>query len=96
MTSYSYSGCNTNSASAYSGLINSFANYPIPVWFSEFGCLEGSRTWSEVATIYGATTLTDIVSGGSAFEASSFPSSVQVYASDSGRRSTSKIPKIWV
>lgn len=67
----SYAGCGATSVSAYSSLNNAFANFPIPAFFSEFGCLNaGTRTWSEVPIIFSNAQMTQIWSGGSAFEVS--------------------------
>jgi len=48
--------------------LTAFANLPVAAYFSEYGCnTESPRTWTEVAAIYGDSTVAQVYSGGVAF-----------------------------
>ena len=65
----SYAFCDVTTASTFSSVDSDFANFPLPAYFSEYGCLNrGARTWSEVPLIFGNAQITQVWSGGSAFE----------------------------
>lgn len=66
------------SIDAWSKLYESFKNFPVPVYFGEYGCNAGNnRSWTQVPYLFGNTALTptgsasvkmsDVVSGGFAF-----------------------------
>lgn len=70
---YSWEGNSSLAASGYGDFAQDFADYPVPVYFAEFGYVPGSgsgnpqdRQWTEVAAIL-SPPLTDSVSGGLAF-----------------------------
>lgn len=57
----------SGSIGSYSSLISDFASYPIPAYFSEFGCITSPpRVWTEVEAIYGQE-MSASWSGGLAF-----------------------------
>ena len=65
-----YRWCGDATATTYSGLISDFANFPIPAYFSEFGCISSPpRLWTEVAALYGSD-MSASWSGGLAFSVS--------------------------
>ena len=59
--------CGDASPSAYNGKNQAFADYNIPAYLSEFGCVrEPPRLWTEVGTIF-SQPMSDVWSGGIAF-----------------------------
>ncbi|KIO26570.1 carbohydrate-binding module family 43 protein [Tulasnella calospora MUT 4182] len=62
-----YRWCGDGSISNYNGIISDFQNYPIPAYFSEFGCIKSPpRLWTEVAALFGKQMVNEW-SGGVAF-----------------------------
>lgn len=62
-----YEWCGDDSISAYSNINSNLANYNIPAYFSEYGCITSPpRLWTEVAAIF-SDEMSDIWSGGMAF-----------------------------
>ncbi|KAG8920776.1 1,3-beta-glucanosyltransferase gas1 [Tulasnella sp. 417] len=62
-----YRWCGDGSISDYSGIISDFQNYPIPAYFSEFGCIKTPpRLWTEVPVLFGEQMASEW-SGGVAF-----------------------------
>ncbi|KAG8937260.1 1,3-beta-glucanosyltransferase gas1 [Tulasnella sp. 419] len=62
-----YRWCGNGDISNYNTLLSTFQNYPIPAYFSEFGCVDSPpRLWTEVAALFGSQ-MTPIFSGGLAF-----------------------------
>lgn len=66
------------SINAWTELYDSFKDFPVPVYFSEYGCNAGSdRSWTQVPYLFGtkqltpstgsAVTMSDVISGGFAF-----------------------------
>ena len=48
--------------------MTAFADLPVAAYFSEYGCnTGGTRTWTEVAAIYGDSSVAQVYSGGVAF-----------------------------
>ncbi|KAG8982831.1 1,3-beta-glucanosyltransferase gas1 [Tulasnella sp. JGI-2019a] len=63
-----YRWCGAGTISNYAALITDYTDFPIPAYFSEFGCVTSPpRLWTEVASIFGDSTLTNEWSGGVAF-----------------------------
>jgi hypothetical protein len=69
---YSWCGDSTYQASSYGERVQFFSDYPVPVFFAEYGCIEGladgptSRPFTEVGVLYG--NMTDVFSGGIVYE----------------------------
>ncbi|RCK55568.1 1,3-beta-glucanosyltransferase PGA5 [Candida viswanathii] len=65
---YEWCGYSTYTTSGYRDLTVSFNNYPVPVFFSEFGCnIITPRPFTEIEAIYG-TTMRKVWSGGIVYE----------------------------
>ncbi|KAG8900810.1 1,3-beta-glucanosyltransferase gas1 [Tulasnella sp. 403] len=63
-----YRWCGAGSVSNYATLITDYQNYPIPAYFSEFGCITSPpRLWTEVAALFGDQQMVTEWSGGVAF-----------------------------
>ncbi|KAH0279172.1 carbohydrate-binding module family 43 protein, partial [Aureobasidium melanogenum] len=61
-----YSWCDPSDfvTSGYKARTEEFANYSVPVFFSEYGCnTNGVRTWGETTTLF-SSNMTDVWSGG--------------------------------
>jgi hypothetical protein len=68
---YSWCGDSNYQASSYGERVEFFSDYPVPVFFAEYGCIETGdgpthRPFTEVAVLYG--NMTDVFSGGIVYE----------------------------
>ncbi|RYN43441.1 1,3-beta-glucanosyltransferase [Alternaria arborescens] len=68
---YSWCGDSNYASSSYGERVQFFSDYPVPVFFAEYGCIEGlssptSRPFTEVEVLYG--NMTDVFSGGIVYE----------------------------
>lgn len=69
---YSWCGDSTYSASSYGERVDFFSDYPVPVFFAEYGCnanIEGgptNRPFTEVQVLFG--NMTSVFSGGIVYE----------------------------
>ncbi|KAH7394997.1 Glucanosyltransferase-domain-containing protein [Phaeosphaeria sp. MPI-PUGE-AT-0046c] len=68
---YSWCGNSNYASSSYGERVQFFSDYPVPVFFAEYGCIEGlssptSRPFTEVQVLYG--NMTDVFSGGIVYE----------------------------
>ena len=69
---YSWCGNSNYVASSYDERVKFFSNYPVPVFFAEYGCIVGlpdgptSRPFTEVPVLYG--NMTSVFSGGFVYE----------------------------
>ncbi|KAJ4353023.1 1 3-beta-glucanosyltransferase gel4 [Ascochyta clinopodiicola] len=69
---YSWCGDSSYSASSYGERVDFFSDYPVPVFFAEYGCIEGvdggatHRPFTEVQVLYG--NMTSVFSGGIVYE----------------------------
>ncbi|CAO1620368.1 unnamed protein product [Parajaminaea phylloscopi] len=67
---YAWCGNSSLAGSGYDELAQEFADYPIPVYFSEFGCVPEQnpdvRPWTEVSALF-SPPMTNAFSGGIAF-----------------------------
>jgi hypothetical protein len=69
---YSWCGDSSYARSSYGERVDFFSNYPVPVFFAEYGCIEGlsggptSRPFTEVQVLYG--NMTNVFSGGIVYE----------------------------
>ncbi|KAG8919117.1 1,3-beta-glucanosyltransferase gas1 [Tulasnella sp. 417] len=62
-----YRWCGDATIDKYSGVISDFQNFPIPAYFSEFGCKDSPpRLWTEVPALFGEQMVNEW-SGGVAF-----------------------------
>ncbi|KAK8109199.1 hypothetical protein PG984_015000 [Apiospora sp. TS-2023a] len=70
---YSWCGHSSFQKSSYDERVKFFSNYPVPVFFAEYGCIEGidggptHRPFEEVAVLYGDL-MTSVFSGGIVYE----------------------------
>ncbi|MCJ1311757.1 beta-glucanosyltransferase [Agyrium rufum] len=64
-----YSWCNPSSfqQSGWDQKVALFKNYSLPLFLSEYGCNKGTRTFAEVASLYGSD-MTGVYSGGLVYE----------------------------
>ncbi|KAL7272053.1 Glycolipid anchored surface protein 4 precursor [Rhizina undulata] len=68
VNSYQWCGDNTFQGSGYDTLVEDYANYSLPVFFTEYGCnVVRPRKWEEVASIY-SQNMTGVFSGGLVYE----------------------------
>ncbi|KAI1078842.1 carbohydrate-binding module family 43 protein [Whalleya microplaca] len=69
---YSWCGDSTYEKSSYGERVTFFQDYPVPVFFAEYGCIEGvdggptHRPFTEVAVLYG--NMTAVFSGGIVYQ----------------------------
>ncbi|KAL6710184.1 1 3-beta-glucanosyltransferase gel4 [Coniothyrium glycines] len=69
---YSWCGESNYAASSYGERVDFFSDYPVPVFFAEYGCIEGvtggatRRPFTEVEVLYG--NMTGVFSGGIVYE----------------------------
>ena len=70
---YSWCGDSSYTKSSYDKRVEFFSDYPVPVFFAEYGCIEGiaggptHRPFTEVGTLYGDD-MTKVFSGGIVYE----------------------------
>jgi len=64
-----YSWCDDSSfqVSGWDQKVKKFADYSIPIFLSEYGCIKGTRKFTEVASLYGSD-MTAVYSGGLVYE----------------------------
>lgn len=64
-----YSWCDPSDfvTSGWKAKVARYTGYGIPIFMSEFGCIEDERAWGEVASLY-STDMTSVFSGGIAYE----------------------------
>ena len=68
LNSYSWCGTANYQSSTYQELVALFSNTTVPVFFSEYGCIEVKpRVWNEVQALYGPE-MTPVFSGGIVYE----------------------------
>ncbi|KAI1490287.1 beta-1-3-glucanosyltransferase-like protein [Biscogniauxia mediterranea] len=69
---YSWCGDSNYQESSYGERVEFFSDYPVPVFFAEYGCIEGitggatHRPFTEVAVLYG--NMTSVFSGGIVYQ----------------------------
>ncbi|CAI6342299.1 unnamed protein product [Periconia digitata] len=71
---YSWCGNSSYSSSSYDERVKFFSDYPVPVFFAEYGCIEGleaeggatHRPFTDVPVLYG--NMTSVFSGGIVYE----------------------------
>lgn len=70
---YSWCGLSSYTASSYDERVQFFSDYPVPVFFAEYGCIEGvvggptHRPFTEVQALFGDN-MTGVFSGGIVYE----------------------------
>lgn len=64
-----YSWCDPSSftQSGWDKKVETYKDYSIPLFLSEFGCITNRRDWGEIAALY-STNMTGVYSGGLAYE----------------------------
>jgi hypothetical protein len=64
-----YSWCEPSSfeQSGWNRKVQTYSDYPLPLFLSEFGCIENKRTWGEISALY-SEKMTGVYSGGLAYE----------------------------
>ncbi|KAK4948474.1 hypothetical protein LTR10_013008 [Elasticomyces elasticus] len=64
-----YSWCDPSSftQSGWDAKVKLYGNYSLPLFLSEFGCIENEREWNEIAALY-STNMTSVYSGGLVYE----------------------------
>lgn len=64
-----YSWCDPSDfvTSGWQTKVQRYTGYGIPMFLSEFGCIENDRAWGEVAALY-STNMSSVFSGGLAYE----------------------------
>lgn len=67
LNSYAWCGDSSMTASTWNNVVNNFTPLTVPVYMSEFGCVDKlPRLWTEVAALYSGN-MTNVFSGGVAF-----------------------------
>lgn len=73
LNSYSWCGDSSYTTSTYDVLVKDFSNTTVPIFFSEYGCIQPSpRKFTEVGTIY-SNPMMGVFSGGIVYEYSQEP-----------------------
>lgn len=64
-----YSWCDPSDfvTSGWKAKVEKYTGYGLPIFMSEFGCIEDERAWGEVASLY-STNMSSVFSGGIAYE----------------------------
>jgi len=64
-----YSWCDPSSftQSGWDQKVETYSDYPLPLFLSEFGCITNRRDWGEIAALY-SENMTGVYSGGLAYE----------------------------
>lgn len=64
-----YSWCDPSDfvTSGWKAKVEKYTGYGIPMFLSEFGCIEDERAWGEIAALY-STNMSSVFSGGIAYE----------------------------
>jgi len=64
-----YSWCDPSSftESGWDKKVETYSNYSLPIFLSEFGCITNTREWNEIAALY-SENMTGVYSGGLAYE----------------------------
>ncbi|KAL8709617.1 MAG: hypothetical protein Q9220_005709 [cf. Caloplaca sp. 1 TL-2023] len=64
---YSWCDPSTFETSTWQTKVNSFSNYSIPIFLSEFGCTKTDRQFGEISTLY-SSKMSSVYSGGLVYE----------------------------
>lgn len=64
-----YSWCDPSDfrTSGWDQKVETYSNYSLPIFLSEFGCITNEREWNEIASLY-SDDMTAVYSGGLAYE----------------------------
>ncbi|KAK4554896.1 hypothetical protein LTR86_008044 [Recurvomyces mirabilis] len=64
-----YSWCDPSSftESGWNIKVQTYSDYSLPIFLSEFGCITGTRAWNEIEALY-SENMTGVYSGGLAYE----------------------------
>lgn len=64
-----YSWCDPSDfvTSGWKAKVEKYSGYNLPMFLSEFGCIEDERAWGEIAALY-STNMSSVFSGGLAYE----------------------------
>lgn len=64
-----YSWCDPSDfvTSGWQAKVEKYTGYGIPIFMSEFGCIEDERAWGEIASLF-STNMSSVFSGGIAYE----------------------------
>lgn len=64
-----YSWCDPSDfkTSGWDQKVQTYKDYPLPIFLSEFGCITNKREWNEIASLY-SDDMTAVYSGGLAYE----------------------------
>jgi hypothetical protein len=64
-----YSWCEPSSftQSGWDAKVETYSDYSLPIFLSEFGCIKGTRTWGEIKALY-SQQMTKAYSGGLVYE----------------------------
>lgn len=86
-----YSWCDPSDfvTSGWSAKVEKYAGYGIPIFMSEFGCIEDERAWGEVASLY-STNMSSVFSGGIAYEYSYETNGYGIVEIDDGEVTTNE------
>nr|OQO18606.1 hypothetical protein B0A51_12997 [Rachicladosporium sp. CCFEE 5018] len=64
---YSWCSPSTFQQSGWDQKVETYSDYPLPLFLSEYGCIQNTRDWGEVAALY-SQNMTGVYSGGLAYE----------------------------
>lgn len=73
---YSWCDPSTYKTSTWETKVDTFSNYSIPIFLSEYGCTKTKRQFQEIGTLYG-TQMSPVYSGGLVYEYSKEGDSIQ-------------------
>lgn len=86
-----YSWCDPSDfvTSGWKAKVEKYTGYGIPIFMSEFGCIEDERAWGEVASLY-STNMSSVFSGGIAYEYSYETNGYGIVEIDDGEVTTNE------
>lgn len=69
---YSWCDPSTFTGAGWDVKVDTYSDYPLPIFLSEFGCITNRRDWNEIAALY-SDNMTSVYSGGLAYEFTTEP-----------------------
>jgi len=81
-----YSWCDPSSfeEAGWDKKVETYGNYSIPLFLSEYGCITNTRQWGEISALY-STKMTGVYSGGLAYEYTVEPNGYGIVKIENGK-----------